>query len=224
MAAPNPVLRVSPSGPPTVAKTDPLFQYSGKQYQNSNGQYLAKIGPSNATNPDELAIVFSKGDGPLPTGLGDATHVVLNQLVGDSADFNLGVGTYLCEAQISCGFNTSNPAVIDAWGQLDCAFFATGDAGQKLADGAVVTQTPIPRGVVHTGGGAGSLDGLVHSVTVRQILEVTPAMIAANGNKDLPGFGMKVVRAAGPGSNVYSADSGWLEFTNNTTLFVRKYR
>lgn len=223
MVAPNPKLRISPSGP-LAGDADPLKEFAGVAFgADGDADYIAHLGPAAFSNPADLRVEFYRADGPVPVTGNPAQQIALDPLNSDT--FDLTEGVWLVEAVISCGFNTSGPLEAGVWGDLDVVFHALNTAGNPVASSTNVL-SPIPRGVYNSNEGDEDDYGLNHSTVKRALLTVSPEAVTANSSQPLPGLAMAVVRTDGQASTVgdYTSSSGWLEFTRDVSISVRRYR
>lgn len=247
MAAPSLNVRVAPSGPLAGSGvSDPFSEYAGAVYQgnyisnigpdvNAKINYLnASIGPTNA-EPEDVDTCYLYREGQTnPAIVATKTSDFLEPIDGDSADFSMGVGKWLVESTISCGYNTSQPEDGGLFGALNVeAFFVTDDGSAVLASD--VKETIISRACADVAG-VGTTPpvpaieqaqlGLVHTAVVRQVITVNDADVAGNNNQPFKGFVIGLTRVTSASSlvGIYTSTSGWLEFSRECQVVVRRYR
>ena len=221
MTAPNPALRISPSGPPTTGDTNPLIDYAGISLSSRNAssatdEVLASIGPLGAGGSLATPLVIPR--------TGKPTNVVSPQAFltpqGAAADFAFGAGEWLVEGEIQMGYLTDGPTGPTNAGALQITAQVVGN--DNLVKASAVSPTYLgPRSGGDSGVNFVSSRGQKFSVPVT----ITPAMVDANGGP-LSGFQLSINRLSG--TNVaYSAfdfNSGDLSILNGTSCTVRRYR
>lgn len=240
MAAPNPSLRISPSGPLAGGNTPPLSEYAGAEFladqevvaPGTLAYLTARIGPSDVTN---APTAFLKRGGTAPQSGTIADQLESNMIpMGVAASeqaasdaLGMSAGLWLVEAVISMGFNTSLPAA-NEHGGLRANFEVVSDDSSVLKSVAAIGLDNTPRAV-----GAAPVIltaaqvGIVHSTVFRQIVPISQAEVDANNSvvpEGTPFRGLQCRLQRVAGSSAYTANSGWLEFTRNCRLSFRRFR
>lgn len=214
MTAPNPALRIAPSGPPTTGSTDPLIDYAGSTFKSVNTSDASLEDLFFIAAPDATERRIARQNAPQA-----GTIAAEFAPVGGNADadsFSFGAGTWLVEAQLASGFSTDVPAATNATGVLRVQMELVNDAN-------AVVQT------VEASAGSAigpKLSGAGPSVALYQaFFTITADQVLANGG---PFKGVQVVvnRQAGNYSQfqLYDATSGDLFFWNDCLLSVRRFR
>ncbi len=231
MVAPNPNVRIAPSGPIAGAE-DPFNQYAGAffQVQGYNGNAAnyspAKIGPSSSGDFADRAYLVKDG-ATQGVNIGAKSVAIMD---GDtvSQDFRLGVGKWIVEASLQCGYDTTIPD-IQTYGRVRIAFQTIDNAGVVIEDNIVDENSVLARGVIDGSSQSPSAAewGVVNSGTFKKVIEITEAMILANGGNDFQAPQIELTRLDSNDGNLgdYGTTSGWLEFprvSNNMT--VRRFR
>jgi hypothetical protein len=226
MTAPNPQVRISPSGPLATGATDPFQEYAGAVYKANPGSPFpsnaraGRIGPS--TEPaNELQYVLEK----VGTGVPVLASVPANRgtMTGPGTlgaplnDFAVGAGLWLVEARVSLGFGT-DLAALGSRGIVNVAASLVGDNG--------VDAVTVSNGSQNYVGPSQDFQTFVCPIVV----EVTPAMVAANANAPLKGLNLKITRqstteaADGGYWGAYNANSGTLQILSDSSVVIRRLR
>jgi hypothetical protein len=233
MAAPNPLVRISPSGPILAGDSPPLdailAEYAGYTYITNGpvGSYVsAKIGPANAPADVSGVCFISLINGPADIQAasknGSAQFRPLN---GDMDTFNgFTVGSWLVEANLTLGFNTS-AAHLGAFGTLTANALAVNNSNVTVASGSTQVPSVIPRAIQGATPGA-QADGLAHSLTMKMVVVITEALIEANAGLPIPGMSLVLIRGDSSNGAVgnITNDSGYLEFGSDTKVTIKRYR
>lgn len=229
MVAPNPQLRISPSGPLTTATTNPLAEYSGAIFQSEYGEaeHIARIGPEGTFVANEAVcyLVRAGNSAPQPS----VAPKIITPMYGAppsedvSEAFEFGKGIWLVEAVITCGFNTSEANAVDQSGALRATFSLLKD------DGAASSSFPTPLSLIPNPGGDAAVTNsmtAIHTMVFQATMEVTEAHISDNNNLPLRGLSCMLERldSIEAIAQTYSTASGWLEFTSDCALKIRRFR
>ncbi len=212
MAAPK--VRISPSGPVATDEA-PFSEYAGNLYAVSHvstTEYVGKIGPSDAAGAFASSISLVLGDNSSPP----TNNVALS--VQNDDPVALGVGTWLVELNLSIGFATA-PASTDDFADLNIDISPVTAAGVTLGSAVSYKASPLPRTGLGTFGG-----NVVHSTRIPMFVEITPAIIAANGGVAPEALNILLTRITGTVNGDYTTTSGWLEISKDTNVIVRRLR
>lgn len=218
---PSPRLRISPSGPFTAGDTDPLREYVGMRLTPdvTNLVYINQIGPPpNAPNH----WIYRAGK-PVTAGITASTNkrAYSSILNGIETGIGLTTGNWEVECELSVGFDTTNP-VNGECGLLEVSVGFVNDAGVQAAGTTFTISSGLARNIAGTTAGQ-----VTHTTTYRAIVEITPADIAANGNKPLEGVFIGVTRRNDPAQTpygVYDTGSGALMITSDTKVSIKRFR
>lgn len=227
MAAPDKNLRVSPSGPlATPLDTFPLEEMAGLVFQTvytgSGNEFRNAIGPSDAAAALQ-GLQMYRGDGPALAGSSFNAQSLDPQF--DATPFGLEAGIWRVEAHLCLGFDTRPPTAA-TFADLLATFHAVNADGSSAVSGAPPS-SPVAKGITLGAASppAPSTPGAAKSVVLETMLEVTEAMVGANGGP-LPGLSCVLTRVNSPTTQVgdWDTTSGYLEFTTDCRLFVRRFR
>lgn len=210
----TPRLRISPSGPLAVDQS-PFNEYAGNIYsvsKTSTTEYVGKIGPSDAAAPFADAVTLGVGNS---VGLPDnSVHLPL----ANAEPVTFGPGLWLVELDLGIGFATA-PASADTFADLNLSAQFSTVAGVNIGAAVGHLASPLPRTGTGTYGG-----NVVHSTKIDFVLEVTDAMVAANGNLPVEALEITLSRITGSVNGAYTTTSGWLEISKDTTVKVKRFR
>lgn len=235
MVAPNPQLRIPPSGPLAGPNTNPLAEFAGALYKssfidNEGAEHIARIGPTDGGTfyqPAHVDVCYLARGGSAPQP--SVGNKIITPMIGaqpspiPSDDFEFGVGIWLVEAIITCGFNTNVPATFDAAGGLAATFSILN------ADGSVATAFPSAGGLMSLAGGNALTQTsfrLIHSGKFQAAIPITNDMLAANANLPFKGLSCMLERTVTTEAiaSIYSTSSGYLEFTSDCSLSIKRFR
>lgn len=229
MVAPNPQLRISPSGPLAESSDDgglapPLDGMAGNLYgitpTGPTAQIIdASIGPS--TGPaDKTSYCYLYSGSVNPDS--NKINGQLN-LFGLSSGVNYGAGIWLVEADLEVGFTTSEAQLNFAGKLLMNTYLANADGSFVKAD---VDDGSVYGSVVTLGGvdSASSSFPTMKAVAYKSLVQLTEADIETAGG-ELTSVRLRLQRATAPNPvGAYGADSGYLQIGINGTVRVRRLR
>lgn len=221
MTAPNPLLRISPSGPLTTGETDPLIEYAGIALQAENStvpaaEAIASIGALGAIGAFANPLVLPMVPGPTTVA---GTPRGKFSVIGGAAGFSFGAGEWIVEGVIQVGYATDGPTSGSNSGGLRVTAQIVGD------DNLVKTAAASP---IFFGPRSGP-DSAPSFVASRAqpfgvSVFISQAQVNANGGP-FTGLQLTLERATGTSPElVYDANSGLLEIQNGSRVTVRRYR
>lgn len=225
MVAPNPQVRISPSGalagssapdglaPPLDGMAGAFFQLADDHAAPAGGYSSARIGPVGGASDHVPSAWLYKGIQPV-AGAGNRSE--FEALDADSDSLEMGIGKWIVEASLTVGFESSAPTGAANGAALACSFQLLNDAGAPVGTADTDTVSIIP-----SQGSVGL--GVVRTTIVRGILEVTQALIDANGGP-LTGVQLFMTRQDSDDAGSYGTSSGWLQFSHESTLSIKLYR
>lgn len=239
MVAPNPLLRVPPSGPLADSNdgtlTPPLDGIAGYLFHVSDYDEEAVlpeglgdestsgviIGPSDSSNPT-YGVFYRAGHTKITSGgVTSTTHADTFSPDDDgAAAFEFTEGVWLVEAELSAGYNTAGPTALTDGGAVAANIYLVNDTTGAILnfDGSndkLSLAQPFVAAASHPG---------ANTVLVRGLINVTKAILDLNGGP-ISSFALVMQRytLAGSSLGAYSSASGWLAFNRESNLVIRRY-
>ncbi len=220
MAAPNPGLRVPPSGPPVKGDTTPFQEYAGAQFKAVNTTTAADEICFSINAPD--ANVFAIARENAPQASSPAAEYQPVNANADADGFKFGEGTWLVEAEMAMGFTTDGPTAGNNSGAIEVVVAVIKDDNTELKTVTAAASSALPKPAALGASGAG-----VRQVLFRAYVTITADEVQNdNGGGDFSGLEIRLRRLSGTNAEVgtYDANSGQLKVWNDSGLSIRRYR